>query len=123
MIHNNLQHITATEKQEPTNSLRKDKIIQFKYNNENNWNTMTFIERAGKRIGIYPNAWNVKFQDNTIKSVDFDREVQTWKTKIPEPHTETMNSAENNSNHENDISDTIQNPSRLSISKPNLPVH
>ena len=34
-----------------------------------------------------------------------------------------MNSAENNSNHENDISDTIQNPSRLSISKPNLPVH
>ena len=41
MIHNNPQHITATETQESTNSLRKDKIIQFKYNNDNNWNTVT----------------------------------------------------------------------------------
>ena len=83
---------------------------------------MTLIKRAGKRRGIYPNPWNVKFQDNTIKSVDFDREVKTWKTMIPEPYTETINSAENNSNHDNDISDTIQNLSRLSISKPNLSV-
>ena len=83
---------------------------------------MTLIKRSGKRSGIYPNACNVKFQDNTIKSVNFDREVQTLKTKIPEPHTETMNSSENNSNHDKDISDTIQNLSRLSISKPNLPV-
>ena len=30
---------------------------------------------------------------------------------------------ENNSNHDNDISGTIQNLSRLSISEPNLPVH
>ena len=83
---------------------------------------MTLIKRSGKRSGIYPNACNVKFQDNTIKSVNFDREVQTLKTKIPKPHTETMNSSENNSNHDKDISDTIQNLSRLSISKPNLPV-
>ena len=122
MIHNNPQHITATKTHEPTNSLRKDKIIPFKYNNDNNWNTVTLIKRAGKRIGIYPNPWNVKFQDNTIKSVDFDREVKTWKTMRPEPYTETMNSAENNSNHDNDISDTIKNLSRLSISKPNLSV-
>ena len=77
MIHNNPQHITATKTHEPTNSLRKDKIVQFKYNNDRNWNTVTLIKRAGKCTGIYPNAWNVKFQDNTIKSVDFDREVQT----------------------------------------------
>ena len=84
---------------------------------------MTLIKRAGKRTGIYPNSWNVKSQDDTIKSVNFGREVQTWKTKIPEPHTETINSTENNSNHDNDISVTIQNLSRLSISEPNLPVH
>ena len=40
MIHNNRQHITATKTQGPTNSLQKDKIIQFKYNNVN-WNTAT----------------------------------------------------------------------------------
>ena len=34
-----------------------------------------------------------------------------------------MNSTENSSSHDNDISDTIQNLSRLSISEPNLPVH
>ena len=34
-----------------------------------------------------------------------------------------MNSTENSSSHDNDISDIIQNPSRLSISEPNLPVH
>ena len=107
IIHNNHQHITVTKTQEPTNSLQKVNIIQFKYNNDNNWNTVTLIKRAGKHTGIFPNAQNVKFQDNTIKSVDFDREVQTWKTKIPEPHTETMNSTVNNSNHDNDISDTI----------------
>ena len=76
---------------------------------------MTLVKRGGKRTGIYPNEWNVKFKDDTIKSVDFDREVQTWKTKIPESHTETINSKENNSDHDNDISDTIQNLSRLSI--------
>ena len=48
---------------------------------------MTLFKRAGKRTGIYPNAWKVRFQDNTIKSVDFDREVQTWKIKINEPRT------------------------------------
>ena len=52
MIHNNLQHVTATETQEPNNSLRKDKIIQFKYNNDNNWNAVTLIKRAAKRTGI-----------------------------------------------------------------------
>ena len=83
---------------------------------------MALIKRSGKRPGIYPNAWNAKFQDNTIKSVNFDREVQTLKTKIPEPHTETMNSSESNSNHDKDISGTIQNLSRLSISNPNLSV-
>ena len=108
MIHNNPQHITTTKTHEPTNSLQKDKIIQFKYNNGNNWNTVTLIKRAGKRTGIYPNTWNIKFQDNTIKSVDFDREVQTWETKIPKPYTETMNSTENNSNHDNDISDNTK---------------
>ena len=40
MIHNNPQHITATQTQGPTNSLQKDKIIKFKYNNDN-WNTAT----------------------------------------------------------------------------------
>ena len=69
---------------------------------------MTLIKRAGKRTGIYPNTWNIKFQDNTIKSVDFDKEVQTWETKIPKPYTETMNSTENNSNHDNDISDNTK---------------
>ena len=43
--------------------------------------------------------------------------------KDTEPYTETMNSTENSSSHDNDISDIIQNPSRLSISEPNLPVH
>ena len=123
MTHNNPQYITTTETHEPNNSLQKDKIIQFKYSNDNNWNIVKLIKTAGKRTGIYPNAWNVKFQDNTIKSVDFDREVQNWKTKIPEPYTETINSTDNNSNHDNDISDTMQNLSRLSISEPNLPVH
>ena len=52
MIHNNLQHVTATETQEPNNSLRKDKIIQFKYNNDNNWNAVTLVKRAVKRTGI-----------------------------------------------------------------------
>ena len=33
---------------------------------------MTSVKRAGKRTGIYPDAWNVKFQDDPIKSVDFD---------------------------------------------------
>ena len=77
MTHNNPQYITTTETHEPNNSLQKDKIIQFKYSNDNNWNIVKLIKTAGKRTGIYPNAWNVKFQDNTIKSVDFDREVQT----------------------------------------------
>ena len=77
MTHNNPQYITTTETYEPNNPLQKNKIIQFKYNNDNNWNIVKLIKRAGKRTGIYPNAWNVKFQDNTIKSVDFDREVQT----------------------------------------------
>ena len=45
------------------------------------------------------------------------------KTKIPETRTGTVNSTESNSNCDNDISDTIQNLSRLSISKLNLPVH
>ena len=39
-------------------------------------------------MGIYQNAWNVKFHDDTIKIVDFDREVQIWKTKIPQSHSE-----------------------------------
>ena len=43
--------------------------------------------------------------------------------KDTEPYTETVNSTENSSSHDNDISDIIQNPSRLSISEPNLPVH
>ena len=67
---------------------------------------MTVVKRGEKRTGIYPNAWNVKFQDDTIKLVDFDREVQTWKIKIPESHTETINTTDNKSNHENDISET-----------------
>ena len=46
---------------------------------------------------------------------------EAWKTKIPESHTET-NSTDNNSNHDNDISETIQNLLKLSISKPNLSV-
>ena len=48
--------------QESTNSLRKDKTIQFKYNNDNKWNTVTLVKRGGKRTGIYPNEWNVKFK-------------------------------------------------------------
>ena len=123
MTHNNPQYITTTETYESNNPLQKNKIIQFKYNNDNNWNIVKLIKRTGKRTGIYPNASNIKFQDNTIKSVDFDREVRNWKTKIPEPYTETINSTKNNSNHDNDISDTMQNLSRLSIGEPNLPVH
>ena len=97
--------------------------MQFKYKNDNNWNTVTLVKKGRKRTGIYPNAWNIKFQDDTIKSVDFDREVQTWKTKIPESHTETINSTENNSNNDNGISGTIQDLSRLSISEPKFSVH
>ena len=81
---------------------------------------MALVKKGEKCTGIYPNAWNVKLQDDTIKSVDFDREAQTWKTKIPESHIETINSTENNSNHDNGISDTVQNLSTLSISEPNL---
>ena len=84
---------------------------------------MTLIKRAGKHKGIYPSAGKIKLQDNNIKSVDFNREVKAWKTKIPKRHKETMNSTENNSNHDNDISDIIENLLRLSISEPNLPVH
>ena len=84
---------------------------------------MTLVKRGGKRTRFNPNAWNVKFQDDTITSVDFDREVQTWKTKIHKSYTETINSTENNRNHDNDILKTIQNLSRLEISKPNLSIH
>ena len=56
IVHNNHQHITVTKTQEPTNSLQKVNIIQFKCNNDNNWNTVTLIKRAGKHTGIFPNA-------------------------------------------------------------------
>ena len=54
-------------------TLWKDKRIQFKYNNDSNWNTVTLVKRRGKRKAIYSNAWKIKFQDDTIKSVDFNR--------------------------------------------------
>ena len=67
----NLQNNTPTKTHKSTKSLRKDKIIQFKYNNDNNWNIVTLVKKCGKCTGIYSHAWNVKFQDDTIKSVDF----------------------------------------------------
>ena len=39
--------------QESTNSLWKDKIIQFKYNNNKNWNTVTLVKKGWKQMGIY----------------------------------------------------------------------
>ena len=60
MTHSYPQLITATETQESIKSLWKNKI-QFKYNNDNNWNTVKLVKRAGKRKRIYPNAWNVTY--------------------------------------------------------------
>ena len=79
--YNNPQPITTTKTQESTNSLWKDKIIQFKCDNDNNWNTVTLVKRWGKHTGIYPNAWNVKFEDDTIKSVDLTEKSRTGKQR------------------------------------------
>ena len=116
----NSQHNIATSTPElsqdmPTPSLKNLRVndtVKFKYNNDHaNWNYGTLIKRGGKVTGKYANTWNVKFPDDTIKAVDFDREIHSLKID---------HSVHPASNHDNDLSDTIQNLSRLSISEPNL---
>ena len=103
------QHLPPTS----LKNLRVNDTVKFRYNNnDENWHTATLIKRGGKVTGKYANTWNVKFPDNTIKAVDFEREIDSWKTEQVE------NPAINND--DNDLSDTIQNLSRLSISEPNL---
>ena len=63
------------------NESSSSKIKQTVSNSDSDHFDSTHLNFLQKRTGIYPNAWNAKFQDDTIKSVDFDRKVQRHNPK------------------------------------------
>ena len=88
---------TPTTDQLSTQHLRKNQKVKFKYHHDDNWQSATLIKRRGKKTGKYPNSWNVQYPDNSINSIDFDRDIHIW--KLDNQTTDNNNS---------DISDTIK---------------
>ena len=48
---------------------------QFQFKDSNEWRTAVLISRSGKATGKYSKKWNSKVDDDRIRSIDFERDV------------------------------------------------
>ena len=66
---------------EPSNDvqkLKKGMTIRVRYNDQNSWENIKLVSRAGKVGGKYQNEWNVLKEDDEPAVVDIDKEVEEW---------------------------------------------
>ena len=55
--------------------MKKNTKVQFQFKDSNEWRTAVLISRSGKAIGKYSKEWNSKLDDNSIRPIDFERDV------------------------------------------------
>ena len=55
--------------------MKKNTKVQFQFKDSNEWRTAVLISRSGKATGKYSKEWNSKLDDNSIRSIDFERDV------------------------------------------------
>ena len=70
--------------------LRKNDKICFKRKDNNEYKTATLISRSGKATDKYKKASNSKFDDRTMKSSDYEREVNSLE-QLPKSTTNNIN--------------------------------
>ena len=56
-------------------TLKKNTKVQFQFKDSNEWKTAVLISRSGKATGKYSKEWNSKLYDNSIRPIDFERDV------------------------------------------------
>ena len=56
-------------------TLKKNTKLQFQFKDSNEWRTAVLISRSGKATGKYSQEWNNKLDDNSIRHIDFERDV------------------------------------------------
>ena len=55
--------------------MKKNTKVQFQFKDSNEWRTAVTISRSGKATGKYSKEWNSKLDDNSIRPIDFERDV------------------------------------------------
>ena len=60
-------------------NLRVNDIVEIRTTDNANPHIVKVMSLSGKRKGKYKNSWNVTTVEGTVKEVDFDRNVTSWK--------------------------------------------
>ena len=55
--------------------MNKNTKVQFQFKDSNGWRTAVLILTSGKANGRYSKEWNNKLDDDSIRPIDFERDV------------------------------------------------
>ena len=56
-------------------TLKKNTKVQFQFKHSNEWRTTVLISRSGNVISKYSKEWNSNLDDDSIRPMDFERDV------------------------------------------------
>ena len=56
-------------------TLKKNTKVQFQLKDSNEWRTAVLISRSGKTTGKYSKEWNSKLDDDSIRPIDIEQDV------------------------------------------------
>ena len=56
-------------------TFKKNTKVQFQFKDSNEWRTAVLISKSGKATGKYSKEWNSKLDDDSIRPIDFTRDV------------------------------------------------